>query len=220
MPARPRSNPITGPEASRNVKTRKKRIAKTIAETTLIPSQSATRRSPGLPAIASRFCVVCVNDAEVKRETLSDRRPASGLIVRSKNGCWSSISSRFLACMVPSWVSRAWTGSTAEPPASPSAMRMMASAATAAMTTGRSGPIALDLDVHDLPNDHEADEHHRQAHADQDDARWDPADVDGRVEHRLHEARRDDEQEASQADRQAVSYTHLRAHETRHDLVC
>src|SRR5665811_1291459 len=202
MPARPRSNPTTGPEASRNVKTRKKRIAKTIAETALIPSQSATRSSPGLPAIASRFCVVCVNDAEVKREMLSDRRPASGLIVRSKNGCWSSISSRFLACMVPSWVSRACTGSTAEPPASPSATRMMASAATAAMTTGRSGPIALDLDVHDFPNEHEADEHHGQAHADQDDACRDPADVDGRVEHRLHEAWRDDEQEAGQADRQ------------------
>src|SRR5450759_3151320 len=184
MPATPRSNPITGPEPSRNVKARKKRIAKTIAETTLIPSQSATRRSPGLPAIASRFCVVCVNDAEVKREMLSDRWPASGLIVRSKNGCWSSISSRFLACMVPSWVSRAWTGSTAEPPASPSATRMMASAAAAAMTTGRSGPIALDLDVHDFPNEHEADEHHRQAHTDQDDAR------------------RDDEQESGQADRQ------------------
>src|SRR5450759_1485601 len=163
MPAIPISSPMTGPVPSRNVNSRKKRIAKTIEEIALIPSQSATRSSPGLPAIASRFSVVAVNDADVKRETPPERRAARGLNVRSRKGCWSSISSRFLACMVPSWVSRAWTGSTDEPPASPRAMRRIANAAAAAMTTGSSVPMTLDLDVHDLADDHEAYEHHDAA---------------------------------------------------------
>ena len=101
------SSPMTGPVPSRNVNRRKNRIAKTIDETALIPSQSATRSSPGLPAIASRFSVVAANDADVNRDTVPDIRPASGLRVRSRNGCWSSISSRFFACIVPSCVRRA-----------------------------------------------------------------------------------------------------------------
>ena len=35
------------------------------------------------------------------------------------NGAWSSSSSRFFACIVPSWVRRAWTGSTGALPARP-----------------------------------------------------------------------------------------------------
>src|SRR5487761_2309509 len=202
MPAMPRRTPITAPVLSRNVKSRKKMIPNAIAETALIPSQSETRMSPGLPAIASRFSAVCLNDAVVNWETVPERRLASGLNVRSRNGCWSSISSRFLACIVPSWVNRAWTGSRAESPASPSATRMIASAAAAAMTTGRSVPIPLDLDVHDLADDHEADEHHRPSDRHQDDARRDPRHADRRIEHRRHEAWREDEEDADQADRQ------------------
>ena len=96
-------------------KSRKKTIPKMIAATALIPSQSATRRSPGLPARARLFSVRSANDVLVIRATEPDRRAASGRRVRSRNGAWSSSSSRFLACMVPSWVSRAWTGSTARP---------------------------------------------------------------------------------------------------------
>ena len=53
------------------------------------------------------------------------------------NGCWSSSSSRFLACIDPSWVSRAWTGSTGELPARPMTMSRMPPAARPAMTIGR-----------------------------------------------------------------------------------
>src|SRR5664280_680082 len=173
------------PVPSRNVKTRKNRIAKTTDEIALIPSQSPTRRSPGLPAIARRFSVVAENDVEASREARPERRPTSGRSVRSRNGCWSSISSRFLACIVPSWVSRAWTGSTDAPPATLRATRRIANAAAAAMTTGRMS-IVLDLDVHDFADRHEANEHHCQAHADQDHAGRNAADVDGRVEHRRH----------------------------------
>src|SRR5664280_1565190 len=202
MPATPISTPMTGPVPSRNVNRRKKRIAKMIDETALIPSQSATRRSPGLPAIASRFSVVAANDADDIRETPPEKRLTSGLKVRSRNGCWSSISSRFLACIVPSWLRRAWTGSTDEPPASPRAMRRIANAAAAAMTIGRTVPIALDLDVHDSADDHEADEHHRPTDGHQDHAGRNPRDVDRGVEHRRHEVRRDDEQDPGQADRE------------------
>ena len=103
-----------------------------MAPMALIPSQSATRRSPGLPASARRFSVRSVNDELVTRETVPDSRAASGRRVRSMNGCWSSSSSRFLACIDPSWVRRAWTGSTDEPPASPMKIRRMAPAAMAA----------------------------------------------------------------------------------------
>src|SRR5664280_1908931 len=202
MPATPISTPMTGPVPSRNVNRRKKRIAKMIDETALIPSQSATRRSPGLPAIASRFSVVAANDADDIRETPPEKRLTSGLRVRSRNGCWSSISSRFLACIVPSWVRRAWTGATDDPPASPRAMRRIANAAAAAMTIGRTVPIALNLDVHDLADEHEADEHHRGPDAHQDDARRDSGDADCRVEHRRHEVGGDQEQDDRQADRQ------------------
>ena len=42
-----------------------------------------------------------MNDELVTRDDRPDRRAASGRRVRSKNGCWSSSSSRFLACIVP-----------------------------------------------------------------------------------------------------------------------
>ena len=101
-----------------------------------MPSQSATRRSPGLPAIARLFSVRAVNDEEVNLEVVPARRPASGRIVRSRNGCWSSSSSRFLACIDPSWVRRAWTGSTLDLPARPMAMNRIAAAAEPATRMG------------------------------------------------------------------------------------
>ena len=48
------------------------------------------------------------------------------------------------------------------PPAASSAMR-------------RGIPISLDLDVHDAPDGHEADEHEHAAHEEQDDAEGMPA---------------------------------------------
>src|ERR1035437_1646876 len=187
MPATPISTPMTGPVPSRNVNRRKKRIAKMIDETALIPSQSATRSSPGLPAIASRFSVVAANDADDIRETPPEKRLTSGLRVRSRNGCWSSISSRFLACIVPSWVRRAWTGSTDDPPASPRAMRRIANAAAAAVTIGGAvgtAPMPKNPNAQDLGNENKADKHHRAPDAHQDDARRDSGDADCRVEHR------------------------------------
>ena len=80
-----------------------------------------------------------MNDELVTRETEPDSRPTSGRIVRSMNGAWSSSSSRFLACIVPSWVRRAWTGSTGALLVSAKTMSRTAPAATAAMMMGRMG---------------------------------------------------------------------------------
>ena len=110
-----------------------------MAPMTLMESQSFTRISPGLPANASRFSVFSLNDALDMRETLPDIRLASGRRVRSMNGCWSSSSSRFLACMDPSWVSLAWTGSTGESPTRARTMSRMPPAARAATMIGRMG---------------------------------------------------------------------------------
>src|SRR2546423_15429557 len=103
--------------------------------------------------------------------------------------------------MEPSWMSRAWTGSIGELPARPITIRRMAPPATAATMIGRIG-IALDLDVHDLADDHEADEHHETAEAEDDDAGRKTQDGRWVGEHGLHEARCGDEQEARKADRQ------------------
>ena len=84
----------------------------TMAPMALMPSQSATRSSPGLPASASRFSVCWVNDVLAMPDMRPERRFMSGRSVRSASGAWSSSSSRFLACIVPSWLRRAWTGST------------------------------------------------------------------------------------------------------------
>jgi hypothetical protein len=116
-------------------------IPPTMAPMALIPSQSATRRSLGLPASASRFSVRSLNDEEATRFIRPDSDAASGRRVRSKNGCWSSSSSRFLASIVPSWVSRAWTGSIGAEPVNPRTMSRMAPAAAPAtrMATGSIG---------------------------------------------------------------------------------
>ena len=79
---------------------------------------------------------------------MPDSRPASGRRVRSKNGCWSSSSSRFLACIDPSWVRRAWTGSTGELPARPKTISRIAPAATRG-DEDRQDVHRLDLDVDD-----------------------------------------------------------------------
>src|SRR3990172_4826408 len=171
-------------------KTMNRIAATTTATIALIPSQSAVRMSPGLPARASRFSVRSEKFDDVIRATLPDRRPASGRIVRSKNGCWGSSSPRVFAPLQPSWVRRAWTGSTGALPASPKAMRMTAAAATAATMTGRRG-IGLDLDVHDAADDDPG----RQA-----------ADVDLRIPHRVEEARRGEEDEAGEAEGQEAHH--------------
>ena len=94
-------------------------IANTTALITFIPSHSGTRRSPGFPARARFFSVFDVNEVDVKRRRCRrGDRPAAAR-VRSKNGAWSSSSSRFFACIDPSWVRRAWTGSTEDRPARP-----------------------------------------------------------------------------------------------------
>src|SRR3954454_10226562 len=141
---------------------KKKRIAPTIAPTTLIPSQSATRMSPGLPASANRFSVVARTEELAMRFDLSDSRATSGRSVRSMNGAWSSSSSRFFACIDPSWVRRAWTGSTGALPARPRTMSRMPAAARPATRIAMTG-IRLDLDVHDLADEQEAEEHHETA---------------------------------------------------------
>src|SRR6478752_230326 len=179
---------------------RKKMTPPTTAPMALMPSQSLTRRSPGFPASARFFSVRSLNDALVTLATPPDMRAASGRSVRSMNGCWSSSSSRFLACIDPSWESRAWTGSTDEPPARLMKIRRIAPAATAAMTMGRS--IGLDLDVDDLADEHEPDEHHESTDDEDDHAGRQAEDLGWRCEHRLHEAGRGDEQEAGQRDRQ------------------
>src|SRR3954469_24883950 len=143
-------------------KSRKKMTPPMTAPMALTASQSPTRRSPGLPARASRFSVRSENDVLVTRDMVPDRRAASGRRVRSTNGAWSSSSSRFLACMDPSWVRRAWTGSTGELPARPKTMSRMPAAARPATRIAMTG-IRLDLDVHDLADEQEAEEHHETA---------------------------------------------------------
>src|ERR1700704_1869811 len=94
-------------------------------------------------------------------------------------GAWSSSSSRLLACIDPSWVRRAWTGSTGALPASPKTMSRIDPAASAATSSGRMG-TGSDLDVDDFGDEHEPDEHHDPAEAEDDDARREPEDA-GRV---------------------------------------
>src|SRR5690242_5899570 len=182
-------------------KSRPNRIPPTTAATTLMPSQSATRRLPGFPASASRFSVRSWNELLAIRDMRPESAAATGRIVRSRNGAWSSSSSRFFACMVPSWVSRAWTGSTGELPASPKAISRIAPAAAAATMSGRMG-IGLDLDVDDAADEHEADEHHEPAEEQDDHPERQAEGLRRLGEHRVHEVRRGDEQEAGEADGQ------------------
>src|SRR4051812_21459175 len=191
--------------------TRKKPAPPTAAPIALIPSQSLTRMSPGLPAIARRFSVRSLNELEVTRETAPDRRSASGLTVRSKNGCWSSSSWRSFAVMAPSWVRRARSGSSRVEVARPIAIMTIATAAAPATKTANG--IALDLDVHDLANEEEADAHHYGGEADQDDAQRDPDDLGRLLEHRVEERRRGKEDEEREGERQAAD------HVARHPLL-
>src|SRR6478672_618269 len=181
---------------------RAKMSAPTTAPTALTPSQSATRRLPGLPASASRFSVRSWNDELAIRDIEPETRFASGRSVRSMNGCWSSSSSRFLACIAPSWVRRAWTGSTDERLVSPRKIRRIAPAATAAMRIGTKVGIGSDLDVDDATDEHEADEHHESAEQEEHDPGRQPEDGWRVEEHRLHEVGRGDEQEPGEADGQ------------------
>src|ERR1700704_4233989 len=196
--------PITGGKPSRPTTTnRKKKSAPPMtAAMALMPSQSATRRSPGLPARASRFAVRSANEALVTRATVPDNWAASGRRVRSRNGDWSSSSSRFFACMDPSWVRRAWTGSTGEPPARPRTMSRMAPAAAKAMTMA----IGSDLDVDDLADEHEPDEHHETAEGQDDDPGRKAEDAGRVLEHRIHEVGSCKEEEAGQGDRQEADH--------------
>src|SRR3954452_8949694 len=189
------------PRTPSTTNSRKKMIPPTMAPIAFTPSQSATRRSLGFPASARRFSVRSENEEDVTRATEPDMRPISGRSVRSMNGCWSSSSSRFLACIVPSWVRRAWTGSTGVFPPSPMTIRRIAPPARPATRRGRS--IGSDLDVDDLADQHEADEHHETADREDDHAGRKPQDGGWIGEHRVHEPGCRDEQEGSEADRQA-----------------
>ena len=105
---------------------KKKRIAPTTAPMALTPSQSATRRLPGLPARARRFSAFSWNELLAIRETRrTARRPAgagsargTAAGARAPRGSWPA--------WCPSWVRRAWTGSTGELPVSPTTMSRMA----------------------------------------------------------------------------------------------
>src|SRR5258708_18264565 len=153
----------------------------------LMPSQSATFRSPGLPAWARRFSVRSLNELEVILATLPERRAASGRIVRSKNGCWSSSSWRSFAVIWPSWERRCLSGSSSRAPARPNAIRITDNAATAATMIPVS--MALDLDVHDLLDEEEAGEHRHQGNPQEDHAHRDPDDRGRRDEHRIEKRR-------------------------------
>ena len=61
--------------------------------TTFSASQSATVRSPGLPATASRLAVRDAKDAVVSRDAEPESRRTSGRRLRSMKGCLSSNSS-------------------------------------------------------------------------------------------------------------------------------
>ena len=90
------------PSMPRTTNRKKNRIAADDRADGLDAEPVGDAQVAGLPARASRFSVVSVNDAElVTRATEPDSRPASGRSVRSRNGCCSSSSSRFLACIGP-----------------------------------------------------------------------------------------------------------------------
>src|SRR5262249_23366498 len=143
-------------------------------------------------------------DELATRDIRPENCAASGRSVRSRKGAWSSSSSRFLACIVPSWVSRAWTGSTGELPASPRKIRRIAPAAAAAIRMGIS--IGLDLDVDDATDEHEADEHHESAEQEDHEAERQAEGLRRLLEHRVHEVGGGDEQEAGKADRQEADH--------------
>src|SRR6266571_7355790 len=87
-----------------------------------------------------------------------------GLSVRSESGRCSSSSSRVRA-RTAIWARRACTGSSSRPMSIDPTTRRMPRNTRPARTTGS---IWLDLDVHDLLDREEADDHHHAAHAEQD----------------------------------------------------
>jgi hypothetical protein len=82
--------------------------------------------------MARRFSVRSLNELEVIRATEPESFAARGLMLRSKNGAWSSSSWRSLAVIWPSCDSRALSGSSVRPPATPYAIIRTDTAAAAA----------------------------------------------------------------------------------------
>ena len=98
--------------------------------------RKSTAHVAGVAGHGQPLLGVCVTRAR-------DARHAAGQPVRER--AQGAIEERLLelellevlACIDPSWVRRAWTGSTGELPASPMTIRRMAPAATSATTMAR-----------------------------------------------------------------------------------
>src|SRR6188768_2305977 len=136
----------------------------------------------------------------VKRLPMPDRRRASGRTVRSKKGCWSSSSSRVRACIAPSWVRRAWTGSAPPRPRSTTTTSRMPTPAMSARM--RVGFMTLHLDVDDAADEQEPDEHHDAAQGEHAYAERQPERLGRLLEHGPHELGGDGRDDAQQADGQ------------------
>ena len=134
----------------------------TMAPTALMPSQSATRRSPGLPARARRFSVRSENDVLVTRATLPDRRAASGRRVRSMNGCLELELLEVLGLHRPE-LGQAGLDRVDRRVAGEADEDEQDGAGRDGRDEDRKDGIGLDLDVDDLADEHEADEHHEAA---------------------------------------------------------
>ena len=144
-------------------------MAPTIAPIALIPSQSATRRSPGLPARASRFSVRSENDVLVTRETPA--RQARGQRTQGP------LDERLLELEVlevlglhrpelgQPCLDRVDGRAAGEPDED---QEDGAGRERGEMSVGMG--IGLDLDVDDLADEHEPDEHHDPADDEDDDA--------------------------------------------------
>src|SRR3972149_700326 len=204
------STPKTALFPSRPSRT-KAMMAATMAATALRPRKSVVLRSAGLPAWARRRSVRLVWRGLVTRCTAPESRSASGRTVRSKNGCWSSSSSRGLACIEPSCVRRGRAG-MARPRAGQAEEDEEDRQRRDAGDDQRKGH-RLDLDVHDLADGHEAEEHEEATEEEDDQAEREPEHIRRLQEHRVHEAGGDDEEGAGQADGQEAH------HVARHALL-
>src|SRR5688572_187832 len=175
MPAAGRAANMPKPGSPRRTPNRAAPPAASAATTSFIPRKSTVRRDPGLPAICSRISVLLRFWGLAIREASPESRPASGRSVRSNSGCWSSISSSERACIDPSSVSRACTGSMLLLPARPMKMSRTARPAMDAMRTGMS--IGSDLYVDDFSDCQEADDHEQPAERQDDHADRDSEDL-------------------------------------------
>src|SRR5918999_4643996 len=128
-----------------------------------------------------------------------DSRWMVGRSTRSKNGCWSSISSNDLGWTM-SWLSRCWTASCGGPAAMPYVMSRTAIAALTAMRI--SGVMASHLDVDDAADEHVADPHADQADDEEDDAERQSQRLRRTLHHRDDVGRADEEQDGGESDRQ------------------